>query len=50
MAFGPADKAPAPLVSLIGKNQYTRCAKDIYYFSQVQLNSNLSLFTESNLY
>ncbi|KAG0586098.1 hypothetical protein KC19_2G064000 [Ceratodon purpureus] len=28
------DKAPATLVSLIGKNQYTRCAKDIYYFSQ----------------
>lgn len=28
------EKAPTPLVSLIGKKQYTRCAKDIYYFSQ----------------
>jgi hypothetical protein len=34
--FHAADKAPATLVSLIGKNQYTRCAKDIYYFSQVR--------------
>eukprot|EP00249_Psilotum_nudum_P022034 c28347_g1_i1 orf=791-4057(+) len=26
--------APTALVSLIGKRQYTRCAKDIYYFLQ----------------
>lgn len=25
---------PAALVSLVGKKQYTRCAKDIYYFLQ----------------
>ncbi|KAL4036472.1 hypothetical protein IC575_000019 [Cucumis melo] len=31
MLFGGA---PTPLVSLIGHNQYKRCAKDIYYFTQ----------------
>ncbi|XP_024400310.1 uncharacterized protein [Physcomitrium patens] len=31
------DKAPATLVSLIGKKQYVRCAKDIYYFSQASV-------------
>ncbi|XP_022135858.1 uncharacterized protein LOC111007705 isoform X2 [Momordica charantia] len=31
MLFGGA---PTPLVSLIGNNQYKRCAKDIYYFTQ----------------
>jgi sorting nexin-13 len=29
------DRAPAALVNLIGKKQYTRCATDIYNFSQV---------------
>ncbi|CAM6072937.1 unnamed protein product [Sphagnum tenellum] len=28
------DRAPAALVNLIGKKQYTRCATDIYNFSQ----------------
>jgi sorting nexin-13 len=28
------DRAPATLVNLIGKKQYTRCATDIYNFSQ----------------
>ncbi|PNX76020.1 phox domain-containing protein [Trifolium pratense] len=28
------DGAPTTLVSLIGHNQYRRCARDIYYFSQ----------------
>jgi hypothetical protein len=32
---GFADRAPATLVNLIGKKQYTRCATDIYNFSQV---------------
>lgn len=30
--------APTALVSLIGSNQYRRCARDIYYFLQVSLN------------
>ncbi|KAK4804172.1 hypothetical protein SAY86_003989 [Trapa natans] len=29
------DGAPAALVSLVGHKQYRRCARDIYYFSQV---------------
>ncbi|XP_024394619.1 uncharacterized protein [Physcomitrium patens] len=31
------DKAPATLVSIIGKKQYTSCANDIYYFSQASV-------------
>lgn len=31
----PAEKAPTAVVNLIGRKQYARCAKDIYYFSQV---------------
>lgn len=30
--------APTALVSLIGSNQYRRCARDTYYFLQVRLN------------
>lgn len=38
MKFSPflSDGAPTTLVSLIGHNQYRRCARDIYYFSQVK--------------
>ncbi|KAB2091037.1 hypothetical protein ES319_A03G163300v1 [Gossypium barbadense] len=28
------DGAPTTLVSLIGKKQYRRCARDIYFFTQ----------------
>jgi len=30
-----AEKAPTAVVNLIGRKQYARCAKDIFYFSQV---------------
>lgn len=33
---GFSDGAPTALVSLIGHNQYKKCAKDIYYFLQVK--------------
>lgn len=34
--FSLTDGAPAALVSLVGRKQYKRCARDIYYFIQVQ--------------
>jgi hypothetical protein len=42
----PAEKAPTAVVNLIGRKQYARCAKDIYYFSQVGAfqPSNVALF------
>lgn len=39
-----SDGAPTTLVSLIGHKQYRRCARDIYYFTQVEFLS-LSLST-----
>ena len=32
------DGAPAALVSLVGKKQYRKCAKDIYHFLQVHIS------------
>ncbi|CAL9022147.1 unnamed protein product, partial [Prunus brigantina] len=34
------DGTPTALVSLIGHKQYRRCARDIYYFTQVSLSSS----------
>lgn len=31
-----ADKAPAALVSLVGRKEYERCAQDVYFFLQVK--------------
>ena len=40
------DGAPTTLVSLIGHKQYRRCARDIYYFSQVKsLSHTIVVFT-----
>lgn len=44
----PAEKAPTAVVNLIGRKQYARCAKDIYYFSQVRA-CQLSNFTSPNV-
>lgn len=33
--FGTADKAPAAIVSLVGRKEYEQCAKDLYFFLQV---------------
>ncbi|KAH0977652.1 hypothetical protein GBA52_027371 [Prunus armeniaca] len=33
------DGTPTALVSLIGHKQYRRCARDIYYFTQIYVNS-----------
>ena len=37
------DGAPAALVSLVGKRQYRKCAKDIYHFLQVYIISIASV-------
>lgn len=35
--FVCADKAPSPLVSLVGRKDYEKCAQDIYLFLQVNI-------------
>lgn len=44
-----SDGVPAPLVSLIGHKQYKRCARDIYYFTQVELLLFFAVFNMSLL-
>ena len=39
-----SDGAPTTLVSLIGHKQYRRCARDIYYFTQVEFLSFCRLY------
>ncbi|KAH9666001.1 phox (PX) domain-containing protein [Citrus sinensis] len=34
------DKAPAPVVGLVGRKEYEQCAKDLYYFIQVSARSS----------
>lgn len=33
--FFSTDKAPAALVSLVGRKEYEQCAQDVYFFLQV---------------
>lgn len=39
------DGAPAPLVSMIGANQYKRCARDLYFFLQVTTVKSVTFFS-----
>lgn len=36
-----ADKAPAALISIVGRKEYESCAEDIYNFLQVSFGSGL---------
>jgi hypothetical protein len=37
LLFCCTDKAPSPLVSLVGRKDYERCAHDIYFFLQASI-------------
>lgn len=41
--FPFAEKAPAAVVSVIGRKEYEHCAKDLYFFIQVVLFTRICI-------